>query len=171
MGEPISFHEASITRKMVAPRPKPRPPPPPYTRPSSSSCDSLAPRGPPNALTQRAKPKALPPREKPRAPQRKPPPPSCSPPPTPPPCSPPPNTPRRAPSRGRNLERTARTRHDNSADRRIIRVSYPDVLSRVAAEWRPPVIRYKTYHCSPMVEGGRPFILVTRCRSPGVNGV
>ena len=103
---------------MVAPRPKPRPPPPPYTRPSSSSCDSLAPRGPRNALTQRAKPKALPPREKPRAPQRKPPPPSCSPPPTHPPCSPPPNTPRRAPSRGRNLERTAHTRHANSADRR-----------------------------------------------------
>ena len=35
--------------------------------------------------------------------------------------------------------------------------------SRVAAERRPPTIRYKAYHCSPVVEGGRPFIMVTRC--------
>ena len=59
MLEPISLHEACITSEMVVPRPKPRRPPPPYTRPSSSSCDSLTPRAPP---------KALPPREKLRAP-------------------------------------------------------------------------------------------------------
>ena len=42
-------------------------------------------------------------------------------------------------------------------------VSYTDALSRVAAERRPPIIRYNTYHGSLVVEGGRPFIMLTSC--------